>query len=85
MTLSSRERFCRRDTSYREPIQDLGFLLLLFFPASALGARRRPRTPRAPGRSSSSGLLPWSAAGVDTRAVADDGILPLPCNTKGQL
>ena len=85
--LAGREIPCRRDTSTVPRLRNLGFLLLLLFPASRLqGEEAAANVTCAGALVVDPAALPWSSAGEDTRAVADGGNPPVfPCYTKGQV
>lgn len=85
--LAGREIPCRRDTSTVPRLRNLGFLLLLLFPASGLqGEEAAANVTCAGALVVDPAALPWSSAGEDTRAVADGGNPPVfPCYTKGQV
>jgi hypothetical protein len=61
--------------------------MLLLLPAFGLqGQSPAPNTTCGRALVIDPAALPWSSAGLDTRAVVDDGNLPVfPCYTKGQL
>ncbi len=90
MTLfAAREILPLRDTPNVHRFWTLGFLLLLVLPASTL----RGEGAGVPANATCGGALvvdpaslPWSSAGVDTRAIIDKGDPPVfPCYTKGQV
>jgi hypothetical protein len=85
--LAGREIFSRRDTSSVPRLRTLGFLVLLLFPAGRLrGEAAATNATCAGALVVDAAALPWSSAGVETRAVADDGNPPVfPCYTKGQI
>jgi hypothetical protein len=82
-----REILPRRDTPTVGRLRTLGFLLLLLLPASGLrGEGAATNATCAGALVVDPASLPWSATGVDTRAIVDDGNPPVfPCDTKGQL
>ncbi len=87
MTLfAGREILPGRNTPSVGRLLSLGFLLLLLLPASMLrGEVAATNVTCAGALVVDLASLPWSSAGVDTRAVVDDGNPPVfPCYTKGQ-
>lgn len=84
---SSREISSRPDTSTVRRFSVFFVLLALFFPVSGLrGDAAATGTGCGDAIVVDPAGLPWSSAGVDTRASADDGNTPVfACYTKGQL
>lgn len=88
MTLfAAREILPRRDTPSVGRLLSLGFLLLFLLPASMLrGEAAATNVTCAGALVVDPASLPWSWAGMDTRAIVDDGNPPVfPCYTKGQV
>ena len=81
-----REISPRGDTSSVERFRAFGLLLLLLPVFGLQGQSPATNTTCAAALVIDPAALPWSSAGLDTRAIVDDGNLPVfPCYTKGQL
>jgi hypothetical protein len=81
-----REISSHGDTSFVERFRALGLVLLLLPVFGLQGQSPAANTTCGGALVIDPAALPWSSAGLDTRAIADDGNPPVfPCYTKGQL